>query len=216
MNPQASAPSTIVTPARLAAIGFSDHAIERFAQRAGITPTHRTIIEPLIRDLLLLEGMVTATAPRWALSRNRAPLYLQLSDWMLFILRPDGGHPSQLVAVTVINRPTDNDWVTALRRGHIGTPPPPRLHPLPNGRVDWRDCLRDALSLRRQDSGIGFVRGLLLARRAARSRAHDHVAMVSDANEELLREYNGARTAARERHVRRCVKRGAGNAGRSG
>lgn len=216
MNFQVSTPPTILTPARLAMIGFSDHAIERFAQRAGVTPTRRAIVEPLIHDLLLLEGMLTTSAPRWALSRNRAPLYLQLGDWMLFILRPDARHPSRFVAVTVINRPTDNDWVTALRRGHIGAPPPPRLHPLPSGRVDWRDWLRDGLNLSRQDGGTGLVRGLLLARRSAHDRAHDHVAVVSDANAELLREYSRARGAARERHVRRCIDRAAGNGGRSG
>lgn len=178
MNRAAPAPSTILTPGLLAAIGFSDHAIERFAQRAGVTPTRRAIVEPLIRDLLLQEGTITASAP----------LYLQFGDCMLFVLRPGGRNPSRLVAVTAVNGPSHNDWVTALRRGRIGTPPPPRLKPLPSGRLDWRDWWRDALALRRQDNGVGLLRALRLAGAVGRGRARVRVAALSDANRELPHE----------------------------
>lgn len=58
--------------------GFTNHAIERFAARAGLRTTNRQIIEPLIRELLLREGTVVSERPRWARSRNRADLYLHL------------------------------------------------------------------------------------------------------------------------------------------
>ncbi len=81
-------------------------------------PARRSSIEPIIRDLLLQEGIVTSRPPQWARSRNAAPCYLQIGEWMLFILRPDERRPGRYLAVTALNGPEAND---------LGARPAPRL-----------------------------------------------------------------------------------------
>jgi hypothetical protein len=183
----------------LAGIGFSDHAIERFAQRAGLDTASRARVEPVIRDLLLQEGVVTTRQPRWARSQNTTELYLQLGDWMLFVLRPDRQRAGCFTAVTVVNGPADNDWVTALRRGYIVTPPPPRYEALPPRRVSLIGCVRFVLAERRGDR-----RGRLLAqvvstyreRRTAQDSEREGVAAANRAKRD---EYEATRARARQR-----------------
>jgi hypothetical protein len=110
-------------------VGFTDHALERFAARAGIPTSRRDVIEPIVRDLLLQEGRVVDARPHWARSQRPADLYLQLGEWMLFIGCRQDGPSTQYAIVTVVNGPEGNTWRTALRRGYIFTPPPPRLPP---------------------------------------------------------------------------------------
>lgn len=118
---------SLVLPDLLARVGFTDHAIERFAIRAGLTTSSRHIVEPIIRDLLLQEGLVVTERPRWARSRNTADLYLQLGEWMLFIGRRQSPQTPNFAIVTVINGREDTTWRQALRRGYIFTAPPPLL-----------------------------------------------------------------------------------------
>lgn len=66
---------------------------------------------------------------------------------MLFILRPEPWCPHRHVAATVVNGPAANDWHTALRRGHIHTPPAPT--PAPPAAVGLQDILRDVRAPRR-------------------------------------------------------------------
>lgn len=108
----------------LARVGFSRHALERFAARAGIPLTGYDTIEMLVRDLLAREGKVTTQRPVWSRSSNTADLYLQAGEWMLFILRRDRWLPWRYYCVTAVNGPEGNTWETALRRGYIHTPPP--------------------------------------------------------------------------------------------
>jgi hypothetical protein len=112
----------------LANVGFSDHAIERFASRAGLKTTARRVVEPLVRELLVREGMVVADRPPWARSRNTADLYLQLGEWMLFIaMRAGAASRRTFEVVTVVNGAEDTDWRKALRRGYIVSTPPPEI-----------------------------------------------------------------------------------------
>jgi len=184
----------------LATVGFTDHAIERFAQRADLRATSRAHVEAVIRDLLLQEGVLTQEQPRWARSRNTAPLYLQLGEWMLFVLRPDPRRPGWHTAVTVVNGPATNDWATALRRGYITTPPPPQLRPLPPLTISVGRVIRDVLAERRAGTRRGHLPGQALATYRDRRRdARDHRAAVADANQAARVEYAAARARARDR-----------------
>ena len=80
-----SSRSRPVVPELLEQIGFTDHALTRFASRAGMATSSRAVVEPIVRDLLLQEGLVVGARPHWAHSRDTADLYLQLGEWMLFI-----------------------------------------------------------------------------------------------------------------------------------
>ncbi len=107
--------------------GFTDHAIERFATRAGLPTTDRRIIEPLIRELLVREGKVVDRRPRWSRSRRGADLYLQLGEWMLFIGCRDRSGSDRYSIVTVVNGERNTTWNRALRLGYIRTPPPSHM-----------------------------------------------------------------------------------------
>ena len=89
----------------------------------------RAVVEPIVRDLLLQEGLVVAARPHWAHSRNTADLYLQLGEWMLFIGCRQDHQDTSYAIVTVVNGPEENTWRTAVRRGYIFTPPPPTIAP---------------------------------------------------------------------------------------
>jgi hypothetical protein len=108
----------------LSRIGVTDHAIERFAARAGLLTAERQVVEPIMRELLLREGRVVTQRPPWARSRNTADLYLQLGDWMLLIGCRDEHRPGGYAIVTAVNGPREGSWMRALRRGNISTPPP--------------------------------------------------------------------------------------------
>lgn len=69
-QPNAAADVELLDPAALSQVGFTDHAIQRFAQRAGLTTTHRAVVEPIIRDLLAQEGLIAHRPPLWARSKH--------------------------------------------------------------------------------------------------------------------------------------------------
>jgi len=104
-------------------VSFSKHALEQFANRAGLPAAGYGDVDVVIRDLLRREGEVRTEPPAWARSRNTADLYLQAGEWMLFILRRDRWLPWRYYCVTAVNGPEDNTWENALRRGYIHTPP---------------------------------------------------------------------------------------------
>jgi hypothetical protein len=134
-------------------LGFSDHALVRFAERAGLPARDRATLEPLLRDLLVQEGRTVSKRPRWARSRNTADAYVQVGDWLLLICRHDVRRPGSLTVVTVVNGPEGMTWERAWERGLVGTPAPLTLR---------RPSLIAAL-LRRPWS----IRAALRARRAA-------------------------------------------------
>jgi hypothetical protein len=109
-------------------LGFSDHALVRFAERAGLPARDRATLEPLLRDLLVQEGRMVSKRPRWARSRNTADAYVQVGDWLLLICRHDVRRPGSLTVVTVVGEGAT--WERAAERGLVLTPPPvarPRL-----------------------------------------------------------------------------------------
>jgi hypothetical protein len=118
-------------------VAFSDHAIERFAQRAGLRFTSRHAVEPIARALLATEGWLVPHRPPWARSRRRGEVYLQAGDWMLFIAAQDPmADEGHYLVMTAINRPIDATWRDACRRGHI------KARPIPGLLIDERGPLR--------------------------------------------------------------------------
>jgi hypothetical protein len=125
----------------LAQLGITDHAVQRFAQRAGLPTARRGAIEPLMRDLLAQEGRIVERQPRWARSRNEADVYLQVGEWMLFLCRASRRRLGNLEVVTVINSRAAPSWEAACERGLLGTPPP-FAQPRPRRRrLGWRGLL---------------------------------------------------------------------------
>lgn len=118
----------------LGRVGFTDHAIERFAERAGLDTAERRRIEPIVRDLLMREGRVVRRPPRWYRSSNAADGYLQAGEWLLFICRASRSRGGAYDVVTVVNNGERTTWSRALDRGLIFTPHPA---PAPRRRVGW-------------------------------------------------------------------------------
>lgn len=110
----------------LGRIGFTDHAIERFAERAGLDLGGRGRIEPIVRELLLREGRVVPTAPGWYRSRNSADGYVQIGEWMLLICRVDRRRDGTYDVVTIVTNGDGMTWAKARRRGLVKTAPPVR------------------------------------------------------------------------------------------
>jgi hypothetical protein len=120
----------------LDALTFSDHAIARFAERAGVPSAGRDQLEALARALLWHEGRLMPYRPPWANSHSRADLYLQVGDWMLFIAEanPRPGE-ADYVVVTAITRQRDANWTEAYRRGHVRLAPPTATGPTAAARL---------------------------------------------------------------------------------
>lgn len=83
-----AAAARLVDPRVLAHFGFTDHALERFAQRVGIHGDLRRDIEPILRDLLV-DGTWAAQPPHWARTSKPADTYLQIGTWMGLLGRGD-------------------------------------------------------------------------------------------------------------------------------
>jgi Zn-dependent protease with chaperone function len=66
----------------VSSVGFSDHAVQRFAERAGLGTTLRARVEPIIRDLLLQEGFVTLP---FAWMRFKIGLFIGIPGIMAFV-----------------------------------------------------------------------------------------------------------------------------------
>jgi hypothetical protein len=128
----------------LARVGFTNHAIARFAERAALGSTNRRVIEPILRELLLDEGRVMPARPVWAASRHEADLFLQLGDWMLLVGCRDRVRADRYAIVTVINGSGSYNWRTASRHGLISAPPPmPGGPPRPSLAVSIAHGLTD-------------------------------------------------------------------------
>lgn len=167
-----------VTAALLDAIGFTDHALVRFAERAGLTSSNRTVIEPIIRGLLLSRGQVVSRRPAWGRSDRCADIFLVLEDWMLFIGCHDRRRSSVLeryAIVTAINRPGDDTWRTAWRRGHVSVPPPPDAGPQPHLLVSITHGLRGR---RASESPLHAIRRVHRAR-CRRAQSAREAALVA-------------------------------------
>ncbi len=187
----------------LAHFGFTDHALARFAQRAGIHGDSRRDIEPILRDLLLIEGTWTAQPPHWALSRKPADTYLQIGTWMCLLGRSDTyrgrGHYS---IVTAINGPAHNDWANALKHGYIHLPPPPPRFEPSRPRVTWRDSLQ--IARQRPEANTGTLQLLLQVHRRRRAEGRDAHAHARARHARALADYRRARISARDTHIQRA------------
>jgi hypothetical protein len=196
--------ATLVDRRLLASVGFTDHAVQRFAQRAGLGDARRGVVEPIMRDLLLQEGRVVVERPRWARSRNAADLYLQVGEWMLFVCRGSRRRLGSFDVVTVINGREGTSWDVALGRGFVATPVPLRAMPPRRRRVGWWASVAEGLRRRRaSEERIGVLRAVLAARRERRRAVraeHDAALAAYDA---ARRDYAEARVRAHEAHVRR-------------
>jgi hypothetical protein len=98
-----------------------------------------------------------------------------------FILRPDYRISGCWTAVTAVTGPHENDWATALRRGYLHTPRPPRLTPAPSVRVRLPDTIAAVLAERRlgrreQVLARRIVSAQFERRRAARAARADVIA----------------------------------------
>jgi hypothetical protein len=202
--------SALVDRRLLAQLGITDHAVLRFAQRAGLPTARRGAIEPLMRDLLAQEGRIVTTQPRWARSRNEADYYLQVGEWMLFLCRASRRRLGNLDVVTVIASREAATWALACERGLVGTPPPFDRQRPRRRRVRWREVLAAARAARepsvasaRPARRPGRLRALLAARaelHAARDAEHAAALAVYD---EARRAHAARRERAHAAHVRR-------------
>jgi hypothetical protein len=186
-------------------IGFTNHAIERFAQRAGLDSRRRGDVEATIRDLLLIEGQVVPELPRWARTRNEADLYLQIGEWMLLICRHSRHARGGFDVITVVNGPEGNDWDNALRRGFLFTPQPLRTVRPVKRRIGWMGTLAAALRERGNHNGepLGLLARIPATHRGRKLQRDEELRRVIEQQEEAARLHHAAREAAPYSHLRR-------------
>jgi hypothetical protein len=184
-------------------LGFTDHALERFAQRAGLNARSRAAVEPVIRDLLNQEGRFVAEPPHWARSQNRADGYVQVGDWLLLICRFDELRAGGLTVVTIVNGPEGTTWQRALELGYIATPLPQRFPAPPRPFVSiWESVLAGRRSGPGADGGGLFSR-ILAAHRAQRAKAQAEHQRAVSLHRQRVEAYEDARARARTDHRRR-------------
>ncbi len=196
--------SMLVDDALQRRLGFTNHALERFAQRAGLPGRQtRMSLEPVLRDLLNQEGRVVAERPHWARSRNTADGYVQVGDWLLLICRHDELRANGLTVVTIVNGAEGTTWQRALQAGYIGTPPPQDQRPPRRIPVSVWQSIRIGISTKRSSEGPGLISRIVSAHSARRADAralHDDAMRL---HRERLAAYDNARRQARENHRRR-------------
>jgi hypothetical protein len=180
----------------LRSIGFTNHAIERFAERVGLEGSERQQVEPIVRDLLIQEGRMVARPPKWSRSKNEADAYLQAGEWLLFICRVDRRGGGRFDVVTVINNGNRMTWARAFDRGLIFTPPPLPAIPKPRRRrARWTRSLAAGIRARR----LGAVFATHRAQRRALAAEHARARAAYDDRRARHRE---ERERAHARHVR--------------
>jgi len=196
----------LLDPAVLSRVGFTDHAIERFAQRAGLAVSHRAVVEPIIRDLLAQEGLVAHRLPRWAHSRRRGDLHLQIGQWMLLICRHDPHRAGRYDAVTVVNGPAENTWTRALQHGYLATPPPIILaHPARRQRAHWTTSIHIGLRQHRRDSSPthGLIATILSVHRERLATFAVRDVAADSKYRRATEEHQQRRRMAYQQHLRR-------------
>jgi hypothetical protein len=184
-------------------LDFTNHAIERFAERTGLPTADRRSVEPIVRDLLQVEGRIVDQRPGWGRSSNHADLYVQVGEWLLFLCQRETrpGRPPYAV-VTVINN-ADMDWRTARARGLVFTPVPlPHEQPPQRHRAKWGESFAAA----RKSGKAKGLRGLLdttrVERRARQAQLDARYNAQREAFDRRRRIHDEARTAAYEKHRR--------------
>ncbi|MEV4421676.1 hypothetical protein AB0L40_17090 [Patulibacter sp. NPDC049589] len=118
-------PAATTLPTQRLRIGWSDHALERFCERAGVPERPRAQLEAELKRLVARDGSVVPDRPRWADSRNEADLFVQIGGWLLVVLmRDERGREGTYTAVTVLGREGWADWPAAHARGLTRVRPP--------------------------------------------------------------------------------------------
>lgn len=186
----------------LSLLVFTEHAVERFSERAALSPQYaRGEVEGIMRDLLWQEGRVVSGRPHWAQSRDGADRYLQVGEWMLFVCQRNWQAESYDVA-TVVNGPAENTWERALERGYLATPLPLRAR-APEWRwPSWRESVRRVWA-ERGLGPAGFLRAVRENHRARTELFAWEYECSRQAFEEEVLEYRERREAARAAHLRR-------------
>jgi len=107
-------------------VGFTDHAIDRFVERAGVAGP-QAVCRQELSTLCASAGVVQQQRPEWSGLLDDAPAYLVVLDWLCCPLRP-GLHGATWDATTLVCR-SDATWWEAYRAGWIPA--------LPNGLQLW-------------------------------------------------------------------------------
>jgi hypothetical protein len=188
----------LVDEALLGSIVFSNHAIERFAERAGFDSGERRQIEPIARDLLLVEGRVVHKRPSWGRSSNTADLYLQTGEWLLYICQ-ELEVPRTYLVVTIVSN-ANLRWSAARDRGLIFTPAPlPATAPPRRQRASWRESVVAGVRGRRDGGLLSAIRAAHRQRR--QQLASEHTAALAR-YDRVRQEHQAARDAAYAKHRR--------------
>jgi len=192
--------ATLVEGNLLASVHFSNHVLERFAQRAGLPLAGRAALEPTVKDLLLQEGLRVPYQPGWA-GVEEAPFYLQAGSWLLFLGRPNPrGGAGHLTITTVVAR-EKRTWAEALARGEIATPPPlPTARPKPE-RVAVG--LSIAIALRQSSSPLKLPATIKATHRKRQRQADLAFASALADWETVERQHEATRARAHEEHLAR-------------
>lgn len=106
-------------------VGLTDHALERFAERAQPPAVDEAYLRAALRDLVWCEGRIVRQRPHWSRSDRPAALYLQINDFLLLVLENDQRRPGRYTCVTIVNGMRDKTWRLALDRHWVFLPPPP-------------------------------------------------------------------------------------------
>jgi hypothetical protein len=191
----------------LARVSTSDHALQRFGERAGLALSAREQLEPALRDLLEQEGLVVVKPPPWARLRTtsdyeRSPLYLQAGFWMLFVARPDPrSGPSHWTITTAITQSPRWTWEAAVAGGKIGTPPPVASAPPMREQVSRRSSL--AIAIGQTHSPLRLPAAVRAAHAAREQAAAARHALATETWRRDRECYERARERAHGRHLRR-------------
>lgn len=100
-------------------VGYTEHAVERFLERAVVQGTHAHARDEL-RDLARAHGQIVRHAPTWA-QLKPAPCFLVVGDWLCLPLRPSR-RTCGWDATTLVCR-EGSTWTEARRRGWIAATP---------------------------------------------------------------------------------------------
>ncbi|HEY4280846.1 MAG TPA: hypothetical protein VGM91_21695 [Conexibacter sp.] len=194
----------LIDRALLGHVGFTDHALERFAERAGIDGTERRAIEPVARDLLIQEGRQSRQPPSWYRSSNAADGYLQAGEWLLFICRVSRHRIGSYDVVTVVTNGERTTWARARDRGLIFTPPPlPATRAPRRQRAGWLASITGGLRQRRSSKApIGRLAAITQAHHARRQALAAAWAAERADYDAVRQRHREERERAHERHVR--------------
>lgn len=184
-------------------LDLTNHAIERFAERTGLPTDDRRWVEPIVRDLLQIEGRIVDQRPGWGRSSNVADLYVQVGEWLLFVCERETrpGRPPYTV-VTVINN-ADMDWRTARARGLVFAPEPlPYEQPPQRHRVTWGESFTAARKSGKAKGLRGLFDATRVERRTRQARLDAQYNAQREASDRRRRIHEEERAAAYEKHRR--------------